>query len=205
MADEQGKAWNPADPTPDQLEAFRWGYKAGWEAGRAAVRLEINEAWQNVTRVFSASDWADVPTAAERKAEREMVLRQAHDAGLHDKQVMSCPLCVEGKAPTMLICYQCGHAVMGHGVNGCSATVADHVLCRCEASSAMLLARVPHSGDYGVPDAPTGDVMSRARLARGGRGEVDAPLGKFAQAAADARTVGDFRCTTHGMRGCPSC
>ncbi len=70
-----------------------WAY--AYVAGYAARCREEAAAWQeeSAARVFVAGQFWDRPTAAERKTEREAIMREAHTAGLHDHRPIMCPWC----------------------------------------------------------------------------------------------------------------
>lgn len=75
--------------------AYLAGLVAGLDAGYAARCREEAAAWQeqSAARVFVAGQFWDRPTAAERRAERESIMHEAHDAGLHDHRPIMCPWC----------------------------------------------------------------------------------------------------------------
>ncbi len=162
MTQDQGKAWNPGDPTPGEREAFSWGHGAGYEAGKAAVRAEIQAQWENVSRVFIAAEWAGKPTADARRLKRLATIQAAHEAGLHVASAPAggplyggCPWCIGEGAPVIPGCYRCGHPVGMHTVAGCTQygkTSYGSGPCPCDLRDDMLLAGVPHSRNYGAPD-----------------------------------------------------
>ncbi len=161
MTQDQGKAWNPGDPTPGEREAFSWGHGAGYEAGKAAVRAEIQAQWENVSRVFIAAEWAGKPTADARRLKRLATIQAAHEAGLHVASAPAggplyggCPWCIGEGAPVIPGCYRCGHPVGMHTVDGCTQygkTSYGSGPCPCDLRDDMLLAGVPHSRNYDVP------------------------------------------------------
>lgn len=70
-------------------------YLAGAQAGYAARCGEEAAEWQeeSARRVFVAGQFFNRPTAAEQRAERESIMREAHEAGLHEHRPRMCPLC----------------------------------------------------------------------------------------------------------------
>ncbi len=175
MTQDQGKAWNPGDPTPGEREAFSWGHGAGYEAGKAAVRAEIQAQWENVSRVFIAAEWAGKPTADARRLKRLATIQAAHEAGLHVASAPAggplyggCPWCIGEGAPVIPGCYRCGHPVGMHTVAGCTqygkASYGSGP-CPCDLRDDMLLAGVPHNRNYGVPRG--GDLACPGRAAAG--------------------------------------
>lgn len=86
-----------SDPSKfDQSLTFAAGYYAGY----AAAQREMTEQWVREAgrKVFSAREWADRPTAAAQREEREVTIREAHDAGLHGAGVAGCKLCRRDRA-----------------------------------------------------------------------------------------------------------
>lgn len=75
--------------------AYLAGLVAGLHAGYAARCREEAAVWQEESsrQVWVGGSFWERPTAAERRTERETIMREAHRAGLHDHRPIMCPWC----------------------------------------------------------------------------------------------------------------
>lgn len=156
---------DPALARVQAAAAAGWalGNAHGLEAGYRAGLAEMSDAWRAASgqKVFTASEWVDKPSAAERKAERVAILVQAHDAGLHVGRmpVNDCTKCAESVRAYDPCARLYDPLRPGEGQHGCF--LADRCVGdpRCqvfETSDACQRAYVEsqdaHKGDYGVTD-----------------------------------------------------
>lgn len=195
-----------------ETDDFRRGYAAGYAA---RVREELSDY---LTMIKSGRavydrvirDIVELPSAAERKAAREATLREAHAAELHAGSLAyGCPVCEEAGAVvrTLRQCPRCGA-----GPYATEEWLQGHMNEECPERDAASDRH--HNGDYGVPLTDcTGITATMIDLS--GRRGASCPINGLGDPWAGAiyptgpagslRTVADFRCTTHGMRGCPTC
>lgn len=98
----------------DRLAGFAAGLMAGLELGYSARCREESESWreESAPRVFVGGQFWERPTAAELRHRREVILREAHKAGLHDHRPRACPMCCASK-PEHKHVWQAGRCVAG--------------------------------------------------------------------------------------------
>lgn len=104
---------------------FRRGYAAGYQA---RVQEEVRSYFAAITAGHEVYDrvlraLVEVPSHAERERARLLVVREGHDAGLHEGGRRGCPWCEEAKPRPRPACEF--HRERGEGyVIGCPACEA---------------------------------------------------------------------------------
>lgn len=149
MSDEQSKV--TGDPFVEQ-DDYRRGFEAGYSA-RCREEVESylrvvesgRQVYDNVIR-----DLINLPSAAERKAQREAILREAHAAELHaGRPAYGCPVCAEARhAAARTVAQEACGPIEGGGWR-CKPWA------RCTHDGGCLLddgeSDRHHSGHYGAP------------------------------------------------------
>lgn len=80
-----------------ESDDFRRGFTAGYQA---RVQEEVRDYFASLTAGREIYDrvikgLVELPTAAERERTRLLVVREGHDAGLHEDGRIGCPWCAE--------------------------------------------------------------------------------------------------------------
>jgi len=146
-------------PTRDSLD-YGLGYTAGYQARVQEEIASYISAVQTGRKIYDRvlRDLVQLPTAAERQATREGVLRAAHAAELHaDGPAYGCPACKEASSAVSEPCPVCGRrmcAVNHPEVEWCDCTgkTPTRMHPRGMSGCSYAVSDRHHSGHYVVPD-----------------------------------------------------
>ena len=130
---------------------FRRGYAAGYQA---RVQEEVREYFKALTAGREIYDrvikgLVELPTAAERERARLLIVREGHDAGIHEGGRRGCPWCDELAAPARVVAVH--FAVDRAGCPNESSTTCCAELGYCSMLRRNAASDRHHSGDYVVP------------------------------------------------------
>jgi hypothetical protein len=111
-------------------QAVEQAYDRGFADGVAAAKEEDDRRFRERDPIYLGSTLINAPTAAEREAKRESIIREAHYAGLHDENTRGCYRCDGRKRLGLLPCPR----------------PAAHM----ESEYRDAASQSAHNGDYGV-------------------------------------------------------
>jgi hypothetical protein len=144
----------PGDPEVTGLErddhdhALEQSYRRGFQDGYQRAETAANNTWRGQEQVFHAGSWLDGPTAAEKYAERQAVIREAHLAGVHGAGRQGCDWCASIRR----------NALERSSTSLFVPSPADNAKCVCidgKPCPVHTASEVHHKGHYGVPaDCP---------------------------------------------------